>query len=208
MQPNQPQRPPDTMDYLNSIASPAPPARPNTKGMIVFGILGAMLLVSVLIVFNSLHARQSATTSPLPLVARLQKLETISSEYHARIRSSALQNANSSLQLALQTANYELSELLGSYGIDPKKQSKEISAIEENDTAELKARLDEALLNAQFEDTYAREIVYELEGAQFLMNRLKRTTKSASVQKFLDTTTKEFDSLKKRFSEAQSVRSS
>lgn len=191
------------MDYFNPAPQPPEPAKVNLKLLIIGGVVGLLVLILVVYVFSALQAQKNAASSPLPLVARLQKLSTITTDYHGKLRSSALQDVNSSLKLVLQTANHGITEPLKAYNIDIKKSAKQISAIEANSTAELTKRLDDAYLNITFDDTYTREIIYELEGAEFMMNRLLRTTQSANMKGFIESTMKDLESLKKRFTEVQ-----
>ncbi|OYX41005.1 hypothetical protein B7Y94_05770 [Candidatus Saccharibacteria bacterium 32-49-12] len=186
MQPNNPYEPePTGIDYLNQIATPAQPAVFDKKTKTILIIAGVVGLLSLgLIAITSINNSNSGP-SPASLVARLQKLDRISTTFGDKLRSPALQEANSSLSAVLITANQSIAAL------DP--------------GTELEAELNDAYLNGYLDSAYAREMAYQLEETLVMMNRLRDSTKVVSMQEFLDKTISDFENLKKRFSEADKV---
>ncbi len=204
MQPNNPYEPePTGIDYLNQIATPAQPAVFDKKTKTILIIAGVVGLLSLgLIAITSINNSNSGP-SPASLVARLQKLDRISTTFGDKLRSPALQEANSSLSAVLITANQSINTPLAAYSIDLRKQGKEIAALDPG--TELEAELNDAYLNGYLDSAYAREMAYQLEETLVMMNRLRDSTKVVSMQEFLDKTISDFENLKKRFSEADKV---
>ena len=197
MYPNDsPQPIPTGLDYLYQIAPQGPPPRgKNIKIALAIMIVIGMLLVSIILI----SASQSAQTgpSPLKLAARMQKLQTISQNFAPKLRSTEVQDANSSLNAILLTANSSISEPLLAYEIDLKQQAKSITDLDP--TTELEAKLNDAYLNSQLDDTYIREMLFLLEDTLIMMDQLYAKTKVASMRTYMEKTYDDLGNLKKRF---------
>lgn len=200
MQPNNQYEPiPTGIDYLNQIAPPPPPAKASKKSLIVIALLVIVGLSSVAVIGNMISKGNNNGPSVLKLVAKLQKLEKITKKYSPKIKSLAVQDANGSLSSILATAtNQQSMKTLSSSSVDISKQKKQIEALDSS--AKLEAKLDDAYLNSFLDETYAREISFELEEAAVMMKRLLKSASTTSMKEYLTTTTESFESLQKRFS--------
>lgn len=198
MQPDYSYQPePSGIDYLNQIAPPERPAGSDRKFKMV-------LIISVIVAIGSIASillmagRQNTGPSPVGLMARFQKLQTITSNYDKKLRSSELQAANSSLSAVLTTANNSIYKIAPSVGVDLKKQSKTIASIDPS--TEIEKRLNEAFLTyGSLDDTYKMEMNLQLEETILMMQQLERGTKSSSLKEFLQKTLEDFTSLQKHF---------
>lgn len=198
MQPNDPFQPaPTGIDYLNQIATPGPP--PNNKvslkakvAIVVLGLIG-VLSISMIVV---MAGQTNSGPTPLKLAAKLQKIQTVSKDYHKKLRSSQLQDTNSSLTAILTTANQAITTPLQSYEISS-KQVQSAASLESSE--ELTKALDDAYYNFRLDETYIREMGYEIEEAIIMMKSLRKTTKYKSMREYLDKTLVDFENLHIRF---------
>lgn len=198
MPPNNPfEQQPSGIDYLNQIAAPAPPAGFDKKTKIILVICGIIGILS-LVMIASLAGRDSSGPSPLSLVARLQKLQTLTTKYTPKLKDSNLQAANSSLNAILTTANTSIATPLAAYGIDAEKQAKEITAMDP--TTEIEKTLDDAYLNANLDSAYTLEMTLQIEETILMMQRLQRGTRVQSMKDFLTKTISDFENIKKQLS--------
>lgn len=198
MEQNQPNEPvPSGIDYLYQIAPQTTPKGPSKHTKI---IIGAMIFIGIVLLGTIvIAATQQPDTGPSPIkiAARLQKMQTISQTYTKKLNGTSLQGSNSSLGAILMTANASISEPLAVYGIDAKKQAKAIAALDPSD--ELIAKLDDAYLNAQLDDVYAREMYFLIEDTIAMIESVYKQTKVDSMREFLEKTHEDLTSMKKRF---------
>lgn len=198
MQPNDPFQPaPSDIDYLNQIAPPPPPAKMDKKFLVIIGLLAIVGISSLAFIANMASKSNDNTPAVLKLVARLQKIQNISNKYKSKLKSSAIQDTNSSLSAILTTANKAISDPVASYAIDMKKQGKDLAALDPS--AELEKRLDEAYLNSVLDDVYVREINFQLEETIIMMKRMLQEAKTTSMKEYLTTTIPNFENLQKSF---------
>ncbi len=199
----QPQQPPTLSptplptDYLDQIASPQKASGISSR--LFFIIIGAALVLVIgfiILLFSGANTPKSASTERLAL--RLQTLQKVSQSAHKNIKSSTLRSINSNLTVSLINSNRDIATPLKAAKIDLKKTDKKLTAEENGDT--LNATLEKARLNVDFDNTYAREMSYELERTIVLMNGLLKTTRSISLKTFLQSSTKDLSTLQKQFS--------
>ena len=150
------------VDYLNQIA-PQSTRRssggPNFK-LIMLLLGGALIIAMGLMLVGTLTSKPNVDQR---LAARLSQTSGIVDESHDNIKSSQLRSLNSSLNIILANANRDIGGYLSSTGVDPKKLDASAAGPERQEAAELKAKLEDARLNATFDRTYARELAYRLE---------------------------------------------
>lgn len=186
------------IDYLNQIAAPPPPQKNMSDKkkiiLIIFGVIGIISLGMIL--FNL--TKPNDTPLPLKIYTKIQQLQEVSSDYHKKIRSSALQTHNSSLTAVLTTANKSITTPLASYKdinlkkVRPsEKQAKEI--------ADLREELDDAYLNFRLEEVYIREMSYQIEETIINMKSLRKVTNYRSMREYLDKTVPDLEALQERF---------
>lgn len=200
MQPEQPQQiDPTDIDYLNQIAVPDKPAGLDKKTKIIIGGLIIVGVLSLAMIFAMASQNNNSGPTPLKLVARLQKLQAITKQNTKKLRSSSLQDLNSSLSAILTTANKSIETPILAYDLDLKKLKKEITALDP--PTEINEKLADAYLNSTLDSTYVREMKFQLEDTILMMKSLNRTTKVKSMREFLETTIPDFENLVKRFDE-------
>lgn len=206
----QPQQPPQLSpnpvpsDYLDQIATPQKQSPLNGKLFLLI-IAGALVLIITLVVFIFSANNAPKTTSTERLALRLQTLQKVSQMAHKNIKSSTLRSINSNLKTSLINTNRDIAAPLAAAEIDLKKA--EPSLIAEEDGEKLTEALENARLNVDFDNTYAREMSYQLERTTVLMNSLLATAKSTSLKTFLQSSTKELIALQKQFSAYNSANS-
>lgn len=194
MYPNNQQPPiPQGIDYLNQIAPPPEPEKPkmSTATKVFLVVVGFMALITIGLAASILSSDDTGPT-PTKLVARLESLQSISNDYHRKIRTSAIQDANSSLRAVLATANQSIKTPLASYKSNPKEVIPETGE-------KTRERLDEAYLNYQLDETYVREMGYLIQETIIMMKTIEKETKVASMKTYLEKTITDFENLKKRF---------
>lgn len=199
MEPNNSYQPaPSGIDYLYQIAPPTKPTGSGKKTKIIIGImLGIGLLLTSLIVVLIMQTPKTGGASLLSLTVRLQEMQTLSQKFTGKLHSSALQDANSSLSAVLLTANKSIADPLAKSGFDLKKRAKEITALQDK---KIETKLDEAYLNNQLDDVYAREMYFLIEDTMVMMSRLHDNTNVPEMKNFLKKTYDDFNNLKKQLS--------
>ena len=196
MQPED-QQVPSGIDYLNQISTPPKSSgSAGRKKFIISGIIiGAMLIASVLLLTTA--KQQSPGASPIKIAARLQKLQTVNQAFSKKLRGTAVQDASSSLGAILLTANQSITEPIKSYGVDMSKQSKDFEKLDPSEV--LTKRLDEAYLNYQLDDTYAREMYFQIEDTMAMVDTVYSKTNNQVMKDYLKKTYEDLNGLKKRF---------
>ncbi len=194
MNPEQNQYP---IDYLNQIAPQQPKAGMDKKFLFLIG--GGILVVIVALLFIFSSSSGGPKDKMQTLAARMITLQDISKKNQANIKSGALRATNSSFNIFLANANRDIAEPLKNNGVDVKNLDKTISAKE--DGTALKAKLEDARLNAVFDRTYSREMAYQLDATSALMGDIYDHTSSKSLKDFLLKTDENLQPIKQTFSE-------
>jgi lipopolysaccharide export LptBFGC system permease protein LptF len=195
---------PTPIDYLNQIApqQQKPGLSKRSLFIVVFGIGAILALVVGMLLF--INGRSSGPTADLQtLTIRMQAMQTIADSSQKNIKSSALRGINSNLKILLTNANRDIVAPLAKNNIDIKKLDKTLIAKEKTDT--LSADLEEARLNGNYDDTYAREMSFQLTTLAILMEDIHTQTKSASTKEFLEATDKNLQPIKKQLDEFNST---
>lgn len=186
---------PSGIDYLNQIAAPAPAAGFDKKTKLILLLCGVIGILSL--VFIGAMASRNTGPSPLALAGRLEKMQRLATTYSQKLRDGKLQAANSSLRAILTTATTSIATPLSDYGIDAKKQAKEIASLEPTDKIE--AVLDDAYLNSTLDSAYTREMIVQIEETILMIQRLQRGTTKKAMREFLEKTAHDFTNIKKQF---------
>lgn len=194
MNPEVPQLP---IDYLNQIAPAPQKPKLNKRGLLMMVILigGVLAIVISFLVFIS-NASSGPKTDMQTLAIRMQALQKISDSSQKKIKSSELRGINSNLKSFLSNANRDIAEPLMANKVDIKKLDKKLVAKEDADP--LKDDLEEARLNANFDDTYAREMSFRLTKLSILMENIYKASQSKSLKEFLVTTDDNLQQIKKQ----------
>lgn len=197
MYPNDPLQPqPTGIDYLQQIAPPPPPAGLGRRTRLLLVGLGVLLLLSLVLII--LTPNRSATIgSPDRIAARLVKLQKVAERYQSRLRSSALQDANSSLIAVLTTANASAAATLLPQA-DAKQREASFASLDPIDP--LDKKLSEAALNASLDETYLREMRFQIKEAVTHMETLAKKTRSSEQRAFLDKAVSDLSNIHKQLS--------
>jgi uncharacterized membrane-anchored protein YhcB (DUF1043 family) len=192
--------PPTPIDYLNQIA-PQPQKPGINKRALIVVVLGIGLVLAVVIGFIAFvtSSANGPKESAVVLTARMQAMETVAEASQPKIKSSSLRGINRSLIIFLTNANRDIATPLTANGISVEKLDKAIVAKEQADP--ITANLEEARLNAVFDDTYAREMSFKLATVALLMEEISSTTKSQSMKEFLSTTSTNLEPIKQQLDE-------
>lgn len=184
-----------SIDYLNQIA-PAP-KKPGLGNKLFFIIIGVGLLLAIIVGLSLLSGGSAGPTTKLEtLAARLQTLQKVADAAQPNIKSSELRSTNSNLSIILTNANHDIATPLTNNSINPKNLDKSIRA-QENGSA-LTAKLEDARLNAVYDQTYAREMNYQLTTVVILMKDLYQSSSSKSLKTFLQATDTNIEPIKQQ----------
>lgn len=194
MQPNDPyqqQQPQLPSDYLNQIATPTQVKTLNP--LVLWGMIVGVLVLAIAVVVGVSSSSAGPSGSSLASVgARLQNLETVSEKAQKNIQSSQLRTLNSNLNLSLTNTNRDLATPLKSQDINLKdKKSSAIKSATSQSEA-LQKRLEDARLNAVYDRTYAREMLYELRTITSDMAVLYKKSRDKELRETLDTANNNF----------------
>ena len=189
---------PQGIDYLNQIATPPPAEGFDKKTKIIIAILSLIGLITLIAIF--VFSQDSMpNTNPSQVAARVNKLLTISKKYNNKFRSTSLQTTNSSLVAVLTTANASMSEALQATGINYKEKKKDILALDPSE--KLEKKLDEALLNAQLDITYAHEMNVQITDTINMMKKVYKSTKSKKMREWLVKTAGDLENIQKQINQ-------
>jgi hypothetical protein len=190
MYPNQsqPTPPPQVpVDYLNQIAPPSPKRPFGLNGPKGWLIIGAALVLLIIIGVIILNIFLNAQRQPLrQLAARLEATTAIASEAQPNLKSSQLRSLNSSLSLSLTNTNRDLADTLSYAGVDVTSLSDSLK--QDESAAPVQARLEDARLNAVYDQTYAREMAYKLQTLLSLLQQIYNATGNDRVKQLAEST--------------------
>ena len=189
---------PQGIDYLNQIATSPPAEGFDKKTKIIIAILSFIGLITLIAIFVfSQDSMPSA--SPSQVASRVNKLLTISKKYNNKFRSTSLQTTNSSLVAVLTTADASMGEALQTTGINYKEKQKDILALDPSE--KLEKKLDEALLNAQLDITYAHEMNVQITDTINMMKKVYKSTKSKKMREWLVKTAGDLENIQKQINQ-------
>lgn len=195
---------PTPIDYLNQIApqQQKPGLSKQSLLIVIIGIVSILALAVGMVLF--IGGRSSGPTTAMQTLAiRMQAMQKVADSSQKNIKSNALRGTNSNLKILLTNANRDIVAPLAKNNIDIKKLDKTLVAKEKTDT--LSADLEEARLNGVYDDTYAREMSFQLTTLAILMEDIHTQTKSASTKAFLEVTDKNLQPIKKQLDEFNST---
>ena len=192
------------IDYLNQIA-PAPKKPGINKRALAIVIIGIGLVLAAVIGFMTFAntTTNGPKKSAAVLTARMQAMQTVAEKSQKNIKSSSLRGINSNLIIFLTNANRDIATPLTATGIDVETLDKAVVAKEKADP--ITAELEDARLNAVFDDTYAREMGFKLTTVSLLMEEIYNTSKSKSMKDFLVETDENLQPIKKQLDEFNST---
>lgn len=189
---------PQGIDYLNQIATPPPAEGFDKKTKIIIAILSFIGLITLIAIFV-FSQDSTPNANPSQVAARVNKLLTISKKYNNKFRSTSLQTTNSSLVAVLTTADASMGDALQTTGINYKEKQKDILALDPSE--KLEKKLDEALLNAQLDVTYAHEMNVQITDTINMMKKVYKSTKSKKMREWLVKTAGDLENIQKQINQ-------
>ena len=189
---------PQGIDYLNQIATPPPAEGFDKKTKIIIAILSFIGLITLIAIFVFSQG-STPNANPSQVAARVNKLLTISKKYNNKFRSTSLQTTNSSLVAVLTTADASMGEALQATGINYKEKQKDIFALDPSE--KLEKKLDEALLNAQLDITYAHEMNVQITDTINMMKKVYKSTKPKKMREWLVKTAGDLENIQKQINQ-------
>jgi hypothetical protein len=176
-------------DYLNQIA--APPQVKTLNPMVLWGLIGGLLVLAIVVVLGISSASGGPSPSSLAsIAANFDSLKTLSEDAQENIQSSELRTLNSSLTLSLTNTNRDLTEPLAKQDINLKDKKNQTVSSVAKEYEELAGRLEDARLNAVYDRTYAREITYVIKTLRSDMAVLYKKSRSNDLKTALETADK------------------
>ncbi len=172
------------IDYLNQIAPQ--PQKPGLNKGALFGVIALIVIVLGIVASFLVFISGTASgpkTAMVTLAARMQAMQDVSDKAQKNIKSSQLRSINSNLKVLLTDANRDIAAPLQKEEIDVVKLDKAVVAKEKADP--ITATLEDARLNATYDDTYAREMSFKLTTISLLMQQIYDQSKSKTIQDFL-----------------------
>ena len=192
------------VDYLNQISQKQQkPGGPNKLVMIVAIVVG---LLAVVIFLASMFSDKgpSVVNQTTALRARFLSLSDVSKENQSHLKDSRMYVGNTNLNTFLLSASSQIAEPAKKVGIpnmEKAKPTKETEASEEKLVAKLNAGFSDAALNGSIDRTYAREMNYQLNKLQDMINDLHAKTKAKEMRAYLEATSKNLTVTQKTFAE-------
>lgn len=181
---------PYTVEYLNSIA-PKPPVSFWTKGklmLVVFVILGGALASFLLL--NNSGGSTTNSQAVTKLYYNISQMQTISTNYQKRLKNPDIVALNAGLTSSLASSQTSLYNYMESKKIEILKESKAKKTQLYTSVAEeyekLDKELDEAFLKTSLDETYARDVGYQLSIIKSLATRLKDRLRTKTADATLD----------------------
>ncbi|MDN5819114.1 MAG: hypothetical protein L0H36_01390 [bacterium] len=187
-QPGQPQQPapqyqPPTaypVDYLNEIAPKKAAAKLGMKLKIFMAAAIGLVLLIVVLSF-AMSGRGLDASSPQLLAAKLDSLSKIVKKSQQNLQTNTIRSNNSDLQLVLSNTTQSITAPLESHGVKMQKLDKNyVKAVAAKD-ATLEQRLEDARLNAIFDETYSREMAYEIKTLMVQMQSIYTKTSDKAL---------------------------
>lgn len=187
-----------SIDYLNQIAPT--PKKPGINNTLFLSIVGGGIVLALIVGALMLSKGAAGPVQKMErLTARLTTLQAISTKAQTKLKSNSLRATNSSMTLLLTNVNRDITAPLKLNGVDTSNLDKTIVASE--DGSALTQKLEDARLNAIYDQTYAREMAYQLETVTALLKEIYTSTNSASLKTFLNTTNNNLLPITKQFSD-------
>lgn len=159
------------LDYLNQIAPEAPkkPAFEFNLRTVIFGGLILIALVIVIAIVSSILS--SSSREPWTrLSLRLNATAEVVNDANSKIKSSQLKTINSNIKLAISNTQRDLQAPLEKLELNKNKPNPRL--VEQESSAALLERLENARLNARYDAAYAREMSYQLATILALLSQL------------------------------------
>lgn len=192
---SQPQPHPDVpagqnpLDYLNSIS--AQPRATTMNPVKLWAFIGGGLLLVVAIFFMLMNFTKGSTPTDKFVVYqyRLTQVTSTAKTNAKLIKNSDLRALSSSMNTILVGALAESNQQLGYFDLKKSVDPPQTAAVVKEFSA-LTTKLDNANLNNNFDQVYAREMAYQVAALVADITTLEKATSSSSVRTSLETSRK------------------
>lgn len=190
-QQDQTAQPTYAVDYLEQIAPPPP-----RKAFLSGGFGKIIVLLAVIFIFAVglivALGNQKKTADLERVTTRIENLRSLAKDAHVNLKNQTLRASNSTLQNWLGSASFEGYDLLAKAEVKKNRIDKKMIAAEKAATDKLKAKFDDAKLNANLDETYANEMAYQM---QIILIDLQKMSKQSQAKAIRDFAKKSIDGL-------------
>lgn len=190
-----------SVDYLDQMSVGGGGSQPIDKKFIYLGAgLGAaLILVAALFIFQPKSATDNV---PVKLYTTLVDTEKSTIDSRRILKSSKLTSINGSVRTLLTNAQRDMEEPLTNIGQKP-TALKSAAIKKPYHDEKFAAALEDARLNAVYDRVYANEINTKLKYIIIYMESIKKSSKSKSMQSFVDKNMPSFKTLQESVDEYQ-----
>lgn len=168
------------VDYLNEIAPKKTSAGLGMK-LKIFMAAAIGLVLLVIVLSFAMSGRGLDASSPQLLAAKLDSLGKIAEKSQQHLKTNPIRSNNSDLQLVLANTTQSITAPLEAHGIKMEKLDKKYVAAVAAKDATLSQRLDDARLNAIYDETYSREMAYEIKTLMVQMQAIYSKTSDKAL---------------------------
>jgi len=175
-----------SLDYLNSIATPQRSAM--ISPVKLWSIIGGVLIAIVIIFFIFVNASKGASPTDKFILYqyRLAQVSSIAKTDANLIKNSELRALSGSMNSILVGALAESNDHLSSFGLKKAKEpAKDAPIVKEFSV--LSSKLENADLNNNFDQVYAREMAYQMATLLAQINAIEKASSSKNVKASLET---------------------
>lgn len=191
-----------SVDYLDQVAGGSTGGNQQLDKKFIF--IGAGLVVALLVAAALIFMRPQAAADnkPVELYTALIDTEKSTSKSGKILKSSSLVSINSSIRTNLTNAARDMEEPLGAMGQKPAALKSAATKPPYHDE-KFAAALEDARLNAVYDRVYANEINTKLKYIIAYMESIKKSTRSKSMNEFIDKNLPSFQTVQKAVDEYQ-----
>lgn len=180
---------PYTVEYLNSIAPKQAPSFWTKQKIFLAGFVVIGLILSVAFMMFGDKGTSNAEAAN-KIYHNLLQLESITNDYQKRLKNSDLSAANAGMITSLATNRKSLTDYMTAKKVPfltgAKLAKSESYSKNSQEYALIRAKLDDAVFKTTLDETYIREMTYQLAVVKGLIAKLKTRLNSKSANETLD----------------------
>ena len=186
------------VDYLDQIAPPPPRAKflSGGFGKIVVG-LGILFVFAVGIIVALGNQKNTGTLEQA--ATRIDSMATIAKNTAKSLESGQLRATNATYNIWLTNANRDAFDLLSRAGIRKNQIDKTVASKEKAAGDELKAEFEDARLNAELDQVYAREMAYQTQLLITSLDQLGKRGPAKDIREWAKSASTSLTPIQKQF---------
>lgn len=194
------------VDYLNQIAAPMPVKK--ASPFLVFGLIAALLITVGIVLFMIIKSTSPPDVSAqlYSLQARLETLNTVTSNTGPRLTQNNLSSINSTLGATIKSMQANLKAYMDSKGLKDPKVIATAKKAEASYGDSLTQSLDDAYLTGTLDRSYSSEITYQLTVLKSKLQKLKAAANSKSFNEFYEKNVPSLDTVSEQLSKFQNTK--